>query len=702
MAAPSGTIWSNIASDYYRLGIYTSNSNTTTQTTVTIEVWLWTKYTLSDDRNNIYFNNKATSATTVVKTNMALSHTVSSGGGWSTTNQTKIYSTTYTGTRTTSDQTINCAAKIAPIGSKESSVAFSSSYVIPALVSYTITYNANGGSGAPTAQTKWQGTALTLSSATPTRTGYTFLGWSASSTATSATYSAGGSYTSNANATLYAVWKANTYTVTFNANGGSGGPSSQTKTHGTALTISTSKPTRTNYTFKGWGVSAGSTTVSYASGSSYTDNAPITLYAVWELAYEKPRIDSFTVTRCTSAGTASDSGTYCKVVFTWSTDKTVSSTISIKWKKTTATTWSSTTVSATGTSGSVSKVVGSGAIAVDSTYNVTATVSDASGSTTVERILSGRAYLIDFLSGGGGVAIGKPAETSGLFDVNMATRLRDDLTVDGNMSVSQMEMSNLDVTSSLTASSATFTTMATTGNVGIGGTATIGGNATITGDISASDAEFDSLTVNGEIYDKSGQKITNGLAVYASGGTTNPDTTLDHLILTSTNTPSGNMMYIKTEFYSSKSTSSNRMQIAFPYQGSTIVYTRYYYNGSWSNWTILGGKKYTTSELNTGDLWVDNKPIYRRVFAQGSVSNSSSANIGTISNVETIVRVEGMYKHTTSAWRPLPYLKYSQTGWEASIAISMSGTTATVWIDKGAYGTITSANVIVEYTKTTD
>lgn len=73
--------------------------------------------------------------------------------------------------------------------------------------SYTVSYNANGGSGAPASQTKTHGTALTLSSVKPTRSGHTFLGWSTSSTATSASYSAGGSFTSNADTTLYAVWK---------------------------------------------------------------------------------------------------------------------------------------------------------------------------------------------------------------------------------------------------------------------------------------------------------------------------------------------------------------------------------------------------------------------------------------------------------------------------------------------------------------
>ena len=82
---------------------------------------------------------------------------------------------------------------------------------------YTVSYNANGGSGAPGAQTKWYNETLTLSSTRPTKSGYTFLGWSTSSTATSASYSAGGSYTSNAGATLYAIWRK-TITVSYNAN----------------------------------------------------------------------------------------------------------------------------------------------------------------------------------------------------------------------------------------------------------------------------------------------------------------------------------------------------------------------------------------------------------------------------------------------------------------------------------------------------
>lgn len=72
---------------------------------------------------------------------------------------------------------------------------------------YSVTYNANGGSGAPSAQTKTKDVSLTLSTTRPTRAGYNFLGWATSSSAVSAQYQPGSTYTGNANVTLYAVWE---------------------------------------------------------------------------------------------------------------------------------------------------------------------------------------------------------------------------------------------------------------------------------------------------------------------------------------------------------------------------------------------------------------------------------------------------------------------------------------------------------------
>ena len=316
--------------------------------------------------------------------------------------------------------------------SASKSVSFT--VTVPAWTSYAIKYNANGGSGAPSGQTKWKDQTLTLSSTKPTRTGYSFLGWSTSSTATSATYSAGGSYTANAAATLYAVWKANTYTVSYNANGGSGAPSSQTKTYGQTLVLSSTKPTRTNYNFKGWGTSASATTVSYSPGGNYTNNAAVTLYAVWEVAYKKPRITNVIAVRCNTDGTKSDEGKNALVSFKWASDKTVSSVI-IKWKLITATSWTSVTVSSSGTSGTVSQVIGNDSLSTENTYDINITVTDGGGNSYVNTSISSMKFVIDALSGGKGIAFGKTAELSDTADFDFKTLHRKGSTFKNNVCI---------------------------------------------------------------------------------------------------------------------------------------------------------------------------------------------------------------------------------------------------------------------------
>ena len=159
-------------------------------------------------------------------------------------------------------------------------------YAVWKLITFSVTYNANGGSGAPSSQTKNYGQTLVLSSTKPTRSGYTFVGWSTSST-TLAKYPAGGSYTANASVTLYAVWKK-TITIFYDANGGSGAPSSQSQDIYNAVSsyrfiLSTETPTRTGYTFWGWSTSSSATSATYSGGESITLSASITLYAVWSI-----------------------------------------------------------------------------------------------------------------------------------------------------------------------------------------------------------------------------------------------------------------------------------------------------------------------------------------------------------------------------------------------------------------------------------
>lgn len=89
---------------------------------------------------------------------------------------------------------------------------------------WTVSYNANGGTGAPGNQTKTYGYILTLSSQIPTREGYNFLGWSTSPNG-GVQYSPGGQFGTDANTTLYAVWERIVLAVKLNAeaNGGTVG-----------------------------------------------------------------------------------------------------------------------------------------------------------------------------------------------------------------------------------------------------------------------------------------------------------------------------------------------------------------------------------------------------------------------------------------------------------------------------------------------
>ena len=291
---------------------------------------------------------------------------------------------------------------------------------VPAWTSYTVKYNANGGTGAPANQTKWKDQTLTLSSTKPTRAGYTFLGWSTNANAAAATYSAGGSYTNNTAATLYAIWRANTYTVKYDANGGTGAPANQTKTHGVTLTLSSVKPTRENYNFLGWGIAANATVYVYSPGGTYTANQAVTLYAVWELAYVKPRITNLSISRCDAGGTPNDSGSNALISFEWACDKTISS-ITVDFESESGDTITGT-ILASGTSGTVSAVLGDSKLSPETTYSVTMVIADSNGSSYVFGTLGGTKFVIDFMSGGRGAAFGKPAELEGVLDIGFKTR----------------------------------------------------------------------------------------------------------------------------------------------------------------------------------------------------------------------------------------------------------------------------------------
>lgn len=336
---------------------------------------------------------------------------------------TRISSGTIDVARGTSTRNISCSASlnfdVTWNGSYSGSRSASGSLGVERKVSYTVSFNANGGTGAPGSQTRWYGEVIYLSSVRPTRTGYVFQGW-AKSPSGRVEYQPGSAYGLDANTTLYAIWSPETYTISFNANGGSGAPGNQTKTYGQTLTLSSTRPTRTNYNFIGWGTSSGSTSAAYQPGGSYTSEGNATLYAVWELAYTPPRITNAKADRCNSTGTLSESGTYIKVSFSWATDYNVSA-IYIRHKASSSSSWTTTTVSASGKVGSVSQVIGSNGISTEYTYNIQIEIRDSNGSSITVQDVGAMLYTIDFKAGGKGVAIGKPA-TEDMFEVALPSR----------------------------------------------------------------------------------------------------------------------------------------------------------------------------------------------------------------------------------------------------------------------------------------
>lgn len=176
---------------------------------------------------------------------------------------------------------------------------------LPAPVTLTLNYNANGGSGAPSAQsvvTVDDSSTFIIPNTVPTRTNYRFDGWCENSAGTGTIYHGGDTYTVSRSAptkTLYAKWTPYwNASLAYNANGGSGAPSTQTasvspSSNSHTFSVSATAPTWGSFIFLGWSDSpvSGSGTmadVDYVGGDTITvtQSSPSkTIYAVWEKDY---------------------------------------------------------------------------------------------------------------------------------------------------------------------------------------------------------------------------------------------------------------------------------------------------------------------------------------------------------------------------------------------------------------------------------
>ena len=154
---------------------------------------------------------------------------------------------------------------------------------------YTISYNANGGTGtAPTSQTAVVGSAITIASNSGVpplaKTGFVFTGWNTQADGLGTSYApAANTFMPGSNVTLYAVWVPVDYTLSYDLNGAAGTPpTSQTVAYNTTTIVTSSVPTRTGYGFTGWNTQADGSGTSYASGATTAAiTANVTLYAIW-------------------------------------------------------------------------------------------------------------------------------------------------------------------------------------------------------------------------------------------------------------------------------------------------------------------------------------------------------------------------------------------------------------------------------------
>ena len=139
-----------------------------------------------------------------------------------------------------------------------------------------------------------KGSSITIKNNTFVRNGYTFAGWTTNGDGTDDGYGwtgwsgiwdyDNGQYGINNNKlVLYARWNIKAYTISYNANGGSNAPGNQSKAGNIGITLSSSKPTRTGYTFVNWNTKKDGSGTTYKAGAFYNGNANLTLYAQWRI-----------------------------------------------------------------------------------------------------------------------------------------------------------------------------------------------------------------------------------------------------------------------------------------------------------------------------------------------------------------------------------------------------------------------------------
>jgi hypothetical protein len=206
------------------------------------------------------------------------------------------------------------------------------------------------------------------------------------------------------------------HTWNFDANGGSGAPGPVTKWVGEHGYMPTQAPTRgVGWKFAGWSTDKSAASATYSAGGECTDDSDLTFYAVWERTYLLPTVSVTDARRTDANGSADPFGDHGLASFSWAVDRGVdagnaAASVRLRHRQAGATDWAEGPASASGASGTCSKLV---VADTGSAYEVQCEVTDRHGlSSTATAVIPVATMPIDVGSGGASVGIGVAAPAS--------------------------------------------------------------------------------------------------------------------------------------------------------------------------------------------------------------------------------------------------------------------------------------------------
>lgn len=207
------------------------------------------------------------------------------------------------------------------------------------------------------------------------------------------------------------------HTVSYNANGGSGAPANQTKWYGEVLTLSGTRPTRANYTFRGWSTVRNGA-VNYQPAGRYGADRDVTLYAVWALVTRPPDIRSFSALRVDADGNPDSSGTSARFTADWNVDASADAsnscrTLGFAYKDASGA-WSEFEASATSGSGTNTTTATFDGFDIDRSYQLRCTLTDKYATVTRYTTIGPARFIMDVSADGEGIGIGAPAPANGV------------------------------------------------------------------------------------------------------------------------------------------------------------------------------------------------------------------------------------------------------------------------------------------------